>query len=84
MVSWLPDRALTRDQTVTAVLLAQTTSLAAQQETPEFLAARWPHIGSWAGEPGLSGPDVISRLACEEESGTTAGGAAQWAVPRQP
>ena len=57
-VSWLTGRALTRNQAITAMTLAE---FAAQcLATPG--GRYWPHVHSWAAELGLSGEDA-ARLA---------------------
>ena len=54
-VTWLPDRLLTRDQAVTALVLAE--AVAATTLTSEHRL--WPHIDAWAAELGLSGPAAV-------------------------
>ncbi|HZN71534.1 MAG TPA: hypothetical protein VFC00_07610 [Micromonosporaceae bacterium] len=54
-VTWLPDRLLTRNQAVTAMVLAE--AVAATTVTSEHRL--WPHIDAWAAELGLSGPAAV-------------------------
>ncbi len=58
-VSWLPGRALTLGQAITAMMLAAATaSSALHSEHP-----LWPHVEAWAVELGLAGPDAIFRAS---------------------
>jgi hypothetical protein len=58
-VSWLPARHLNRDEAVTAMVLADTT--ANGDVHPAHRA--WPHIEKWAGKLGMTGSQVLSRIA---------------------
>ena len=57
-VSWLPGRKLTRNEAVTAMMLAETTASGLQPGD-----RRWPHIDAWAHELGLTGPDAVVRTS---------------------
>ena len=54
-VTWLPDQLLTRDQAVTAMMLAE--AVACTTLTSEHRL--WPHIDAWAAQLGLSGPAAV-------------------------
>lgn len=54
-VTWLKDRALTRDQAITALTLAEL--VAAGVISPAH--RQWPHITSFAAELGLTGDDAV-------------------------
>jgi len=58
-VSWLPGQILDRNTAITAMILADT---AAERDLAEGHRL-WPHVQSWAGELGLTGPDAIARAA---------------------
>ncbi len=66
LVSWLPDRGLTRSQAVTAMMLAETTAGGLEPGD-----RRWPHIDGWAAELGLTGTDAVVRASkpLEPEAG---------------
>ncbi|HUZ53103.1 MAG TPA: hypothetical protein VMU94_11320 [Streptosporangiaceae bacterium] len=57
-VTWLADRELTRNQAMTAMMLAEK---AAAQELPSERDF-WPHIDGWAAELGLGSSDAIGRI----------------------
>ena len=60
-VTWLPGRALTRDQAITAMTIAETVSATANP--PGSAEGRWrPHLESWAAELGLSA-DAAAEMA---------------------
>ena len=54
VVSWLPDRELTRDEANTAMHLAW---YAAIDASP--YGSHWPFIVAWAGELGLTGQEAV-------------------------
>jgi len=58
-VSWLPGQTLDRNTAITAMILADTTAEQGLHEGHRL----WPHIQSWAGELGLTGPDAIARAS---------------------
>jgi hypothetical protein len=58
-VSWLPGRRLNRNEGVTAMVLADTT--ANGDVYPGHRA--WPHIENWAGKLGMTGSQVLDRVA---------------------
>jgi len=58
-VSWLRGQTLDRNTAITAMILADT---AAEEHLHENHRL-WPHIQSWAGELGLTGPDAIAKAA---------------------
>lgn len=67
-VSWLPGRALDRNQAVTAMTIAETV---AKGGTPghDLMSGDplWPHIDGWAEELGLSGPTAVGRASRSPE-----------------
>ena len=58
-VTWLPGRHLSRDEAVTAMVLADVT--ARQYVTERHWV--WHHVEGWAAELGLTTPDAISRTS---------------------
>jgi hypothetical protein len=58
-VSWLPGRRLDRNEAVTAMVLADTTGNSGVH--PGHRA--WPHIENWAGKLGMTGSQVLDRVA---------------------
>jgi hypothetical protein len=56
-VSWLPGRNLTRNQAVTAMVIAYTVAGGAIRDSGDQI---WPHLDNWAAELGLSGADAIT------------------------
>jgi hypothetical protein len=59
-VSWLPGRVLTQNQAVTAMTIADVT---ATRDLTGSTDKMWPHLGNWAAELGLSGPDAVARAS---------------------
>jgi hypothetical protein len=62
-VSWLPGRRLTRNETITAMTLAEVVASGIGDHTDK----RWPHIDGWAAELGLSGPDAVGKISAITE-----------------
>ena len=58
-VSWLPGRALDRNSTITAMVLADQAGVHDLNERHRL----WPHIESWAAELGLTGSDAVNRVS---------------------
>jgi hypothetical protein len=58
-VSWLPGRHLNRDEAITAMVIADTT--ANGEVHPGHRS--WPHVQGWADELGMTGPQVLERVA---------------------
>ena len=58
-VSWLPGRALDRNNAITAMVLADLTSEDDLNERHRL----WPVIESWAAELGLTGSDAINQAS---------------------
>jgi len=71
-VSWLPGRALDRNQAITAMTIADIAGGrgAGLSEDPI-----WPFLDNWAAEMGLSGPDAVVRAS--EPPGAREPGASQ-------
>ena len=63
-VSWLPGHALTRNQAITAMMIAVT--VAGSVESGDL---RWLHVQGWADELGLNPADAV-RLASEPPQDT--------------
>jgi hypothetical protein len=59
-VSWLPGRALTRNQAITAMIIADVVGDRGVGLADDPI---WPHLDGWAGELGLSGPDAVVRAS---------------------
>lgn len=55
LVSWLPGRVLTRNQAITAMVLAATVAV----ETLHCENPMWEHIDQWAAELELTGPYAV-------------------------
>lgn len=66
-VSWLPGRALTRNQAITAMVLGE-----AAGRDPGPGDRIWPHVEGWAAELGLRGDTAVS-MARGREPGAGAG-----------
>jgi hypothetical protein len=61
-VSWLPDRALDRNQAITAMTLAERVSAGVGGAgDPD-----WTFIEGWAAELGLSGADAVGKISYTE------------------
>lgn len=58
-VSWLPGRRLTRNDAITAMVLADVTGPAGMHTEHQM----WAHVQSWAAELGITGADVLDRTA---------------------
>ena len=67
-VSWLPGRRLTRNQAITAMVLAETTGTA---DTSELDPMR-PFIQGWAGGLGLTAGQAVTRTAVRQAWTVTA------------
>jgi hypothetical protein len=67
LVSWLPGRVLTRNQAITAMVLAATVAV----EDLHCENPMWEHIDQWAGELELTGPYavVLAGTPLEEVEG---------------
>jgi hypothetical protein len=65
-VTWLPGRALTRDQAVTAMTIAEMVV-----ERADILADSssklWWHMDGWAAELGLTGPHAVAEASLSPE-----------------
>jgi hypothetical protein len=59
-VSWLPGRALTRNQAITAMVIANIVGGRGVGHCDDPI---WPHLDNWAAELGLSGPDAVVRAS---------------------
>jgi hypothetical protein len=55
-VSWLPGRALSRNQAITAMLIATIVGDRGMGLSDDPI---WLQLDKWAGELGLSGPDAV-------------------------
>ena len=58
-VSWLPGRRLTRNEAITAMVLAETASTAGTSERDR----KRPFLQGWAGELSLSAGQAVTRIA---------------------
>jgi hypothetical protein len=59
-VSWLPGRTLTRNQAITAMVIANVVGDRGVGLAEDPI---WPHLDGWAGELGLSGADAVARAS---------------------
>jgi hypothetical protein len=58
-VSWLPGRYLSRNDAITAMVLADVAG-AGDMDAGHRL---WGHVEGWAAEFGMTGPDVLAQAA---------------------
>ena len=58
-VTWLPGRVLTRNQAITAMMLAETVA----GGVGEHIDKRWLFIEGWANEPGMTGADAVGKIS---------------------
>jgi hypothetical protein len=77
-VSWLPGRHLDRNSAITAMVLADTTGPGGIDAGHRL----WPHIQGWAGELGLTAPDVLALTRTTTNRNATA--TAKTAEPADP
>lgn len=61
-VTWLPGRALTRNQAVTAMTLAEAVVTHAD-DLMDRKSRWWLHIDQWAAELGLTGPRAVAEAS---------------------
>ena len=67
-VTWLPGRVLTRNQAITAMVLAETVAGGIGDHTDK----RWLFIEGWANELGMTGADAVGKIS-SHGTGTAAG-----------
>jgi hypothetical protein len=70
-VSWLPGRTLTRNQAITAGLIAEVVKTHADDLT-DNQHPLWLHIEGWAAELGITGPHAVAEQP-PAEGGTDPG-----------
>ncbi len=58
-VTWLPGRVLTRNQAITAMVLAETVAGGPCDHTDK----QWLFIESWANELGMTGADAVGKIS---------------------
>jgi hypothetical protein len=58
-VSWLPGRRVSRDNAITAMVLADLAS-PGEMDAGHWL---WPHVEGWASELGLTAPKALTHIA---------------------
>ena len=59
-VSWLPGQTLTRNQAITAMVIASIVGDGGVGLADDPI---WPHVDGWAGELGLPGADAVVRAS---------------------
>jgi len=59
-VTWLPGRALTRDQAITALTIAEVVAVIDLTDNQHKM---WLFIDGWSAELGLSGPDAVAMAS---------------------
>jgi hypothetical protein len=60
VVSWLPDRTLTRNQAITAMTLAEEVAVITDDgQIVDHRHPMWPAIDAWAAELDLTGPRAM-------------------------
>jgi hypothetical protein len=57
-VSWLPNRTVTHNQAVTALVLAATITDGATSPADQ----RWPHVQGWAAELNLTATEAVTAV----------------------
>ena len=57
-VTWLPGRVLTRNQAITAMVLAETVA-----DGVDHTDKRWLFIEGWANELGMTGADAVDKIS---------------------
>lgn len=62
--SWLPGRLLTRNQAMTAMVLAETVATSDLHSNDP----KWAHVENWAKELDLTGPDAVVRASTPLEN----------------
>jgi hypothetical protein len=62
-VSWLPGRQLSRDDAITAMVLADAAG-PGEMHAGHWL---WGHVEGWAAELGMTGSDVLAQTATQPE-----------------
>jgi hypothetical protein len=78
-VTWLPGRALTRDQAMTAMTIAET--VAGHADTQNGAEGWQLQLGSWAAELGLSADEAAEMASASLACGGDEGRGAAEAVP---
>jgi hypothetical protein len=63
-VTWLPGRALTRDQAITAMTIAE---VVAVTDLTDNRHRMWLFIDGWAEELGISGPHAVAESSLSPE-----------------
>jgi|SRR5215472_7557333 len=64
-VTWLPGRALTRDQAITAMTIAEVVAITDLTDNRHRM---WLFIDGWAAELGISGPHAVAESSlCPED-----------------
>ena len=58
-VTWLAGRVLTRNQAITAMVLAETVA----GGVGDRIGKRWLFIEGWANELGITGADAVSKIS---------------------
>lgn len=74
-VTWLPGRALTRNQAITAMTIAE--AIGAHDVLGDPLHADhrlWPHLDGWAAELGITGPHALAAASISPEGHADAAG----------
>ena len=67
-VSWLPGRRVTRNQAITALILAEASNPAEARDRNR----RRPHIQGWAAELGMTADQAITMIAAPPACAATA------------
>jgi hypothetical protein len=70
VLSWLPGRALDRNQAITGMTIAEAVAQIQEEGRAaviDYTHRLWPHIDGWAAELGLTGPDAVVRASTPPE-----------------
>lgn len=65
-VTWLPGRAFTRNQVITAMTIAEAVHAHAE-DLLDNTSKWWNHVGQWAAELGITGPYAVAEASLSPE-----------------
>jgi hypothetical protein len=72
-VSWFPERAMTRNEAITAMTIAETVAVHEFKPVgaePGDVDPVWLHIDQWAAELGITGPHAVAEASLSPEDFT--------------
>jgi hypothetical protein len=65
-VTWLPGRALTQNQAITALTIAEVVRTHCD-DLADTASRWWLHVDQWAAELGISGPYAVAEASLSPE-----------------